>query len=38
LKLKKLTNGRHKLEIKAVNGVGTAEPHPAVRRFKVVAG
>jgi Tol biopolymer transport system component len=38
LKLKKLTNGRHLLEIKAVNGAGTHEPHPAVRRFKVVAG
>jgi Tol biopolymer transport system component len=38
LKLKKLTNGRHTLEIKAVNGAGTPELHPAVRRFKVVAG
>jgi uncharacterized membrane protein YgcG len=38
LKLKKLTMGRHTLKIKAVNGAGTPEPHPAVRRFKVVAG
>jgi large repetitive protein len=36
LKLKKLANGRHTLEIKAVNGAGTPEAHPAVRRFKVV--
>ena len=36
LKLKKLTRGRHTLEIKAVNGEGTPELHPAVRRFKVV--
>lgn len=38
LRLKKLSRGRHKLEIRAVNAVGTAEPHPAVRRFKVVPG
>lgn len=38
LRLKKLTRGRHTLEIKGVNGAGTPEPHPAVRRFKVVAG
>ncbi len=36
LRLKKLSRGRHTLEIRAVNAVGTAEPHPAVRRFKVV--
>lgn len=36
LRLKKLSRGRHTLEIKAVNAVGTFEPHPAVRRFKVV--
>jgi len=35
LHLKKLSRGRHSLEIKAVNAVGTPEPHPAVRRFKV---
>jgi len=36
LKLKKLASGRHTLEVKAVNALGTPEPHPAVRRFKVV--
>jgi Tol biopolymer transport system component len=36
LRLKKLSRGRHKLEIRAVNAVGVSEPHPAVRRFKVV--
>ncbi len=38
LRLKKVSLGRHTLEIKAVNGAGTPELHPAVRRFKVVAG
>jgi Tol biopolymer transport system component len=36
LRLKKLTRGRHTVEVSAVNAVGTAEPQPAVRRFKVV--
>lgn len=36
LHLKKLHRGRHVLEIKAVNGIGTPEPHPAERVFKVV--
>jgi hypothetical protein len=37
LRLKRLTRGRHALEIKAVNAIGTPELHPAVRRFKVVS-
>lgn len=36
LHLKKLHRGRHVLEIKAVNGIGTPELHPAKRVFKVV--
>jgi hypothetical protein len=36
LRLKKLHRGRHVLEIKAVNGEGTTEPHPAKRVFKLV--
>lgn len=36
LRLKRLSRGRHVLRIKAVNAVGTAEPHPVERRFKVV--
>ena len=36
LRLKKLARGRHMLEVRAVNAVGTAEPRPVVRRFKVV--
>lgn len=36
LHLKRLHRGRHVLEIKAINGVGTPEPHPAKRVFKVV--
>ncbi|HEY2335393.1 MAG TPA: hypothetical protein VGH58_10350 [Solirubrobacterales bacterium] len=36
LRLKKLARGRHALEIKAVNAVGTPEPHPSARRFRVV--
>lgn len=36
LRLKKLSWGRHVLEVRAVNRVGTHEPHPAARRFKVV--
>jgi hypothetical protein len=36
LRLKKLARGRHMVEVRAVNAVGTPEPRPAVRRFKVV--
>jgi hypothetical protein len=36
LQLRKLSRGRHRLEIRAVNAVGTPEPRPVVRRFKVV--
>jgi len=36
LKLKKLSRGKHALEIKGVNAVGTPEEKPATRRFKVV--
>jgi hypothetical protein len=36
LLLRKLSRGRHTLQIRAVNAVGTPEPRPAVRRFKVV--
>jgi hypothetical protein len=36
LRLKRLSRGRHVVEIRAVNAVGTAEPRPAIRRFKVV--
>jgi Tol biopolymer transport system component len=36
LRLKKLSWGQHILEVRAVNGAGTHEPHPAIRRFKVV--
>jgi Tol biopolymer transport system component len=36
LRLKRLSRGRHLLEIKAVNAVGTPEPQPAKRRFKLV--
>ncbi|HEX9428061.1 MAG TPA: hypothetical protein VGA64_09755, partial [Candidatus Polarisedimenticolia bacterium] len=35
LRLRQLARGRHVLEIKAVNAVGTPEPRPAVRKFKV---
>ena len=38
LRLKRLSRGRHVLEIKAVNAVGTPEPRPVKRRFKLVAG
>jgi len=36
LRLKKLGWGRHVLEIRAVNGAGKRESHPATQRFKVV--
>jgi len=36
LRLKRLGRGRHVLEVKAVNAVGTPEPQPAKRRFKLV--
>jgi hypothetical protein len=36
LRLKRLNRGRHLLEIKAVNAVGTPEPQPVKRRFKLV--
>jgi Tol biopolymer transport system component len=38
LRLKKLSRGRHTLDIRAVNAAGASEPRPAVRRFKVVPG
>jgi Tol biopolymer transport system component len=38
LRLKPLSLGRHVVAVKAVNAVGTAEPQPTKRRFKVVAG
>jgi hypothetical protein len=36
LRLKKLSRGKHTLEIKAKNGAGEFEPAPAKRKFKVV--
>ncbi|HKT84395.1 MAG TPA: hypothetical protein VJQ84_11210, partial [Solirubrobacterales bacterium] len=36
LRLKHLSRGSHRLEIKAVNAAGAAESRPATRRFKVV--
>jgi Tol biopolymer transport system component len=36
LRLKRLSRGRHLLEIKGVNAVGTQEPRPVKRRFKLV--
>ncbi|HEU4392351.1 MAG TPA: hypothetical protein VFR04_01810 [Solirubrobacterales bacterium] len=36
LKLKRLDLGQHVLQVKAFNAVGTAEPAPVQRRFKVV--
>jgi hypothetical protein len=36
LRLKRLSQGRHVLAIKAVNGAGEEEPEPVKRRFKVV--
>lgn len=36
LRLKRLHRGPHVLEVKAVNAVGTSEPRPVTRRFKVV--
>jgi hypothetical protein len=38
LRLKKLTTGAHLLQVRAVNAVGTVDPLPAKRRFKVMAG
>jgi hypothetical protein len=35
-KLKRLSIGRHVFQVKAVNAVGTWEPAPVKRRFKVV--
>jgi hypothetical protein len=36
IKLKSLKAGRHVFQVKAVNAVGTSEPAPAKRSFKVV--
>lgn len=36
LRLKQVSRGSHMLEIKAVNAVGTSEPRPVKRKFKVV--
>lgn len=36
LRLKRLSRGRHVLEIEARNGAGEVEPAPAKRKFKVV--
>lgn len=36
-KLKRLKPGRHVFKVKAINAVGTAEPTPVKRSFKVVA-
>jgi hypothetical protein len=36
LRLKRLSRGRHLLEIKGINGAGQAEPRPVKRAFKVV--
>jgi len=38
LRLKRLSRGKHVLEIKATNAVGEAEPKPVKRVFKVVPG
>ena len=35
-KLRRLARGRHKLYVKAVSAAGTADPTPAVRRFRIV--
>jgi Tol biopolymer transport system component len=36
LRLKRLSRGKHVLQVKAVNAAGTAEPQPAKRAFRVV--
>lgn len=36
LRLKRLSQGKHVLEVKGVNGAGEAEPKPVKRSFKVV--
>jgi hypothetical protein len=36
LKLSPLSKGKHVLRVKAVNAVGTSEPQPVQRSFKVV--
>ena len=36
LKLKRLNLGQHVLQVKAFNAIGTAEPAPVKRKFKVV--
>jgi hypothetical protein len=36
LKVKRLKLGRHKLRVRAVNGLGVPDPDPAIRAFKVV--
>jgi hypothetical protein len=36
LKVKRLTLGRHKLKVRAVNALGVPDPTPATRAFKVV--
>jgi hypothetical protein len=36
LRLKRLSRGHHTLQIKATNAIGTPEPRPVERRFKVV--
>lgn len=38
LRLKRLSRGKHVLEIKATNAAGEAEPRPVKRVFKVVPG
>jgi hypothetical protein len=38
LRLKRLSRGKHVLEIKATNAAGEAEPNPVKRVFKVVPG
>jgi hypothetical protein len=38
VQLKRLSLGRHVFKVKAVNAVGTWEPAPVVRKFKVVGG
>ena len=38
MRLKKLARGKHVFKVKAENAVGTWEPQPTKRRFKVVGG
>ncbi|HEU4462935.1 MAG TPA: hypothetical protein VFR75_10120, partial [Solirubrobacterales bacterium] len=38
LRLKRLSRGKHVLQIKAINAVGEVEPQPVKRAFKVVSG